>query len=270
MALLTQDLLDIIDEIAPFDLAESWDNVGLLAGSPAVPVHAILIGLDPGRDLLDHALALGANVIITHHPLIFHPLKAVRTDRPDGDFLSAALHRSIQVIGCHTNLDAAPGGINDSLIGLFDPEGARPLVPAAGERGRDCGLGRIGRLRAVRSPEECIDILLRGLRPPWLLEAGVRPERVSTVAVCGGSGSEFARMARDQGADLYLTAEVKHDVACWARDAGFWIIDGGHYATEQVGLEPFCARLADRLRKEAPEITIDTAASGPPLGIIGT
>ncbi|MDH3393529.1 MAG: Nif3-like dinuclear metal center hexameric protein, partial [Desulfobulbaceae bacterium] len=108
-------LVSVLNELAAFSLAESWDNVGLLAGDPAQQVRGILVALDPTEEVLDEAVANGCNVIITHHPLIFKPLKAVRLDQPIGRLLGRSLAAGVAMIACHTNLDLVGGGVNDVL-----------------------------------------------------------------------------------------------------------------------------------------------------------
>lgn len=266
MVLFIQDILDILQEIAPFELSESWDNVGLLIGDPKAKARSILVALDPTSSLLDEAESRGANVIITHHPAIFHPLKALRTDQPVGGFLAEALRKDMHVIACHTNLDSAQGGVSDILaerLGLVD---VSPLVADDNNR-IPCGLGRIGTCGTPMSPEACIEKLRRACHAPWLLEAGVRPTRVNRIAVCGGSCSEFAEIAMQSGADLFITAEVKHSIARWTEETGFWIIDGGHFATEQLAIPPLQERLQQALIRRNLENTVYSVRQKPPLTV---
>ncbi|NOQ46030.1 MAG: Nif3-like dinuclear metal center hexameric protein, partial [Desulfobulbaceae bacterium] len=97
MSVTVQNLIDIVEKIAPHNLAESWDNVGLLIGSPKNNVHSLILGLDPTLALLDEAIARGADLIITHHPIIFHPLKTLLTEQPIGRFIQRAVSRGISV-----------------------------------------------------------------------------------------------------------------------------------------------------------------------------
>ena len=265
MDLLVKDLLDILEQIAPSSLAESWDNTGLFAGDPDTPVQSLLIALDPVSPLFRVARSRGANVIITHHPAIFHPLHSLRTDQPVGAFISQALQNDISIIGCHTNLDATTGGVSDVLAEGMQLSSITPLIPEKTNRQSSCGLGRIGDCMRPMKPTQCIERLRETCDPPWLLEAGPRPERVTRIAVCGGACSEFAGAAMKAGADLYITAEVKHSIARWAEEAGFWIIDGGHFATEQLILEPLRQRIEQELRKKKVSNRVYTARQQPPL-----
>jgi len=234
-----RDLLKTLDEIAAFDLAEQWDNVGLMLGDPNQPVRGVLVALDPTEDLLSEAQEIGADCIITHHPLIFHPLKAIYTDQPMGRFLRRALESNIAVIGCHTNLDQAAGGVNDVLAGSLGLQDSRPLVPAGNEPGGQSaiGFGRVGRLADPLSPEAFIGYLCDLFKLPVLRVTGQLPEEISTVAVCGGSGSDLAEAAHASGAQVYITGEIKHSTARWAEAAGLCIIDAGHFATENPVVE---------------------------------
>ncbi len=234
-----KDLLKTLDEIAAFGLAQQYDNVGLMLGDPDKSIKGILVALDPTEEVLAEALEVGADCIITHHPLIFHPLKSIYTDQPMGRFLRLALGNEISVIGCHTNLDQAVGGVNDVLASSLGMQNTRPLVSAENdpEAASAVGFGRVGRLADPLSPEAFIGYLCDFFKLPVLRVAGPLPEEISTVAVCGGSGSDLAAAAYASGAQVYVTGEVKHSTARWAEEAGFCIIDAGHFATENPVVE---------------------------------
>jgi dinuclear metal center YbgI/SA1388 family protein len=229
-----KDLLEILDEIAAFGLAEQWDNVGLMLGELNKSLKGVLIALDPTEEVLAEAQEMGADCIITHHPLIFHPLKAIYTDQPMGKFLRLALNNDISVIGCHTNLDQAVGGVSDVLASTLGMQDSRPLVPVANDPDGPAfiGFGRIGRLSEPLNSKAFVERLCTLLNLPALRIAGQLPEKIITVAVCGGSGSDLAEAALSGGAQVYVTGEVKHSTARWAEAAGFCIIDAGHFATE--------------------------------------
>jgi len=268
MALFIQDILDIMQQIAPVELAESWDNVGLLAGNPKARADSIIVALDPVSSLFREAESKEANVIITHHPALFHPLKALRTDKPTGAFLCRAMQKNIHIIGCHTNLDSTIGGVSDVLAERLNLRNRAPLVPADDTDGCPCGLGRIGEFAQSMSAKECVEHLRKACRAPWLLEAGARPEQVKKIAVCGGSCSELAETAMRAGAELFITAEVKHSIARWAEEAGFWIIDGGHFATEHPVIFPLRDRLQSELQDRNMKNNVYAVRQNPPLTII--
>ena len=239
-----QNLLDALNRISPFALAESWDNVGLMVGDPNQQVSGILVGLDPTEALLAEALSNGANTIITHHPLLFHPLQSIRTDQPLGRLLAKALQNNIAIVACHTNLDVISTGVNDILAARLDIDNTEPLTNSTGpDAAADCGFGRIGALAAPLPGPEFIEKTMRALDTPALLVAGQVPEQITMVAVCGGSGSDLAEQALSKGAQVYITGEVKHSVARWAEAAGLCIIDASHFATENLIIPELVAML---------------------------
>ena len=245
MTARVKDILNILNREAPFSLAESWDNVGLLVGNPEQEVTAVLAGLDPTNSLVDEAIAQGANTIITHHPVIFKPLPTINTAVPSGKLLETALSNRIAIIGCHTNFDSAEDGVSDILARQLGLVALSPLVPTANDASASTGLGRIGTYSHPLASTDFITRVLDVLGLTHLQVAGHLPRKITTVAACGGSGSELATLSHQLGADVYLSAEIKHDVAIWAVENDFCIIDGTHYATEK----PAVALLVEKLKQ---------------------
>ncbi len=238
-----KDIVNSLNLDAPFSLAESWDNVGLLIGNPDQEVTSILIGLDPTNKLISEALASGANTVVTHHPVIFQPLSSINTADPDGKLLEKALANKIAIIGCHTNLDSAADGVSDILAAKLGLKELSPILPSEKKEFSGTGLGRIGSYSAPLSATVFMKRVLDALNLPSVQTAGKIPEKIKTVAVCGGSGSDLATEALARGADIYLSAEIKHNTAIWAIENDFCVIDGTHFATEQ----PSIGLLAEKL-----------------------
>lgn len=239
------DLLACLDQIAPAHLAESWDNVGLLIGDSQREVRSLLLGLDPTLSLLEEAISLGADTLLTHHPCIFTPLHSVQVATPSGAFLEKALRHEINVIACHTNFDSAVAGVSDVLgiaLGLDDLEPLRPIDPENTQ-----GIGRLGAYRSAVSFDVFMQRVFETLKSPAVQIAGKPPQKIRSVALCGGSGSDLAEVAFRRGADVYLSSEIKHSTARWAEEAGFCIIDASHYATEK----PAMAFLANLLETQS-------------------
>ncbi len=243
MSMHISELLTGINQFAPFALAEEWDNVGLLLGSPDREVNSVLLGLDPSLPLLKEAISRGADTLITHHPLIFRPLSSVTLTTPVGVFLECALANSINVIACHTNFDSAAEGVSDALAACLQLENVKPLHRTVYSGMENTGHGRIGTFSSPLSSAEFLQRVCEVLGVQGVMTAGTLPEKIETVALCGGSGSDLAEEALNQQADVYLTAEIKHSTARWAEDSGFCVIDGTHYGTEQ----PAVALLAEKL-----------------------
>jgi dinuclear metal center YbgI/SA1388 family protein len=261
--LTVKDLLKTLDKIAAFSLAEQWDNVGLMVGDPDQKIKGVLVALDPTEEVLAEAKECGADCIITHHPLIFNPLKVIYTNQPLGRFLRRALKNEISVIGCHTNLDQAAGGVNDVLAESLDMVDSRVLAPtgkgqdtAENPEASDIGFGRVGRLAEPLSSKAFVERMCVFFNLPVLRVAGKLPEEISIVAVCGGSGSELAEAAFVSGAQVYITGEVKHSTARWAEASGFCIIDAGHFATENPVVESLVKVLGDVFAEQGINVPV--------------
>jgi dinuclear metal center YbgI/SA1388 family protein len=259
-----QTILSILEQIAPSSLASEWDNVGLLIGSLHTKVSGIALALDPTISLVADAQSLDANLIITHHPAIFQPLKHLRTDQPS--FVAAALRAGMNVIGCHTNFDASCSGVSDVLTNALGLTSVFPLLPQ--EQGSHCGLGRIGVLPEPLAPEDFLSTLAEAIFLPWLLEAGPRPAAICKAAVCGGSCGDLAFTALEAGADVFITSEIKHHIARWAEEAGLWLIDGGHFATENPAMRHLGYLLTEKIKETGHNVPIHLARQTTPLKLV--
>ena len=262
-----QTVMDAMERIAPRALAEEWDNPGLLVGSPRQEISRILVCLDVSEKVLQIAVEHGCNLIVAHHPLIFKPLKKLRTDLPLGHLLQELLKRDIAVYAAHTNLDIVQGGVNDVLarrIGLSELE---PFVITQPAEGRSPfapeSLGRIGRLTAPMDIDAFAVQVRKGLGAQHvrLVRSGSKP--VCKVAVCSGSGAEFIGRAVFCGADAYVTGDVRYHDAQRAAAAGLHVIDAGHFPTEFPVVEPLAARLRQEMEKVkgTAEIFTDTEST---------
>jgi dinuclear metal center YbgI/SA1388 family protein len=249
-----KDLLAVLEEIARPSLAESWDNVGLMVGDPDQEISGVLVALDPTEEIFAEAARRGCDAVVTHHPLIFKPLQAIRTDQVSGRLLARALSAGIAVVGCHTNLDKVAGGVNDILAARLGLEQCRVL--AEDPDGGGTGFGRVGRLKEGTTFEGFIDHLLVTMDLAAVRVAGVIPEQVETVAVCGGSGSELAMSAAEAGAQVFVTGEVKHSNARWAEDEGFCVVDAGHFSTEKLVVPGLVAAVAKGIEDQGLSLKV--------------
>ncbi len=245
-------ILDHLNEIAPFSLAESWDNCGLLVGSRSAKVSSILVSLDPAMAIIDEAYECGCDTVVTHHPIIFKPLPSIDTDTPTGKVLEQALSRKINIIACHTNLDNARYGVSDILGKKLGLEKMVPLIPAEDP---GTGSGCIGQTTPIGG-KMFIKKMMKALDLDTIRVGGMIPEEISTVALCGGSGSGFSEKAQESGADIYVTAEVKHSTARWAEEAGFCVVDATHYSTEKFAVNLLCEILEKGTEQNGWNITI--------------
>lgn len=128
MSVKCRDIITQLEQLAPKHLAENWDNIGLQIGSPEQIIHKVIVTLDINGEVINQAIAIGANLIVTHHPLIFKEISHIRSDMPLGNMLSTLIKHEIAVYAAHTNLDSAPGGVNDALASKFNLQDVRPLA----------------------------------------------------------------------------------------------------------------------------------------------
>ena len=229
-----------------------WDNVGLLCGRRDREVKKILVALDPFRNVIDEAIEVGADCIVTHHPLIFrNPLMAVNEDTEAGRCVLTLMEHGIAAINAHTNYDLAPDGINDVLartLGLSNIEVINPEGTDA--EGRAYGLLRCGTIGEIALKAFLVGVKehldCQGLR---YVDAG-RPVR--KVAVGGGSCADEMHDALAAGCDTFVTADVKYNQFRTAYELGLNLIDAGHFHTEN----PAMPVLAEKLRAEFPAVEV--------------
>lgn len=271
MPIKVKDIVESLNQEAPFSLAESWDNVGLLVGNPEEEVTAVLAGLDPTNSLVEEAITQGANTIVTHHPVIFKPLHQINTAEPGGRLLQKALANRIAIIACHTNFDSAREGVSDYLAAKLGLTHLVPLIASIKDSEAATGLGRIGTYPAPLAASEFVTRILSALKLPAVQMAGPLPKTVGTVAICGGSGSDMAPLALQRGADVYLSAEIKHSTAIWAVENAFCIIDGTHYATEKPAVALLVEKLQEAGTRQGWNIQIQqTKEEHPPFVLLDT
>ena len=239
MEATVNDIIKVMDGIAPPNLAEPWDNVGLLVGRSSNTVKKLMVALDVSPEVVEQAVEHKVQMLVTHHPVIFDPIKKM-TDRSwQHKLLLDCAENKIAVYSAHTSLDSVLGGVNDVLaekIGLLHTE---VLVPAAGG---EAGLGRVGCLHEPMTLQEFSEKIKTVLKLDNII-AGDAGRRVSKVAVCGGAGAEFIDEALAAGADTF----VKYHTAQNAVYSGLNIIDATHQGTELPMINTLADRIALRL-----------------------
>lgn len=359
MPISCQSIINVLEKIAPCKLAEQWDNCGLLIGSRTQLIHKVLLCLDITKDTVDEAINVGADMIVSHHPLIFGSLKSIVSDEYMGNVIASLIRNNIVVYAAHTCLDAAVGGVNDILaarlglhdicildvtssevlyklavyvpishaqvvseamadkgaghignysncsfrtpgVGTFLPlEGTNPYIGKKGElefveeykietivpekkyhdvlkamldvhpyeevaydvyrlenQGRQAGIGRIGKLAEECSLGEFAVQVKSVLNADVIRYAGMKDKRISTVAVCGGSGIYLIDKAVNCGADVLVTADIKYHDAQKAVERGIAVIDAGHFATERPVLDALKKYIDENLVTESFNIEV--------------
>ncbi|MCV2489958.1 Nif3-like dinuclear metal center hexameric protein [Geodermatophilus sp. YIM 151500] len=237
-------------------LAESWDAVGLVCGDPQETVRRVLFAVDPTAAVVDEAIESGADLVVTHHPLLLTPVHGVPASDPKGRLVHRLVRAGVGLFVAHTNADrAAEHGVNDALAAAFGLTGTVPLDPVAdagtenGATPSRAGLGRLGRLPGPMTLRE-FGALAAAVLP--VTAGGMRlagdPDRpVRSVAVCGGSGGSLLGAAAAAGADVLLTSDLKHHAVSEALEAGGpALVDAAHFATEW----PWLPTAAELLRSD--------------------
>ncbi len=219
------EVFAFLNEKAPVARKMDFDNVGLLVGRRDRAVKRALVSLDITDQVIEEAAALGAELIVSHHP-IFFSLKTVTDGDMDGSRVLALAEGGIAAICMHTNLDAAQGGVNDALMAALGGHAEAVLEP-------DTGIGRIGTLQAETPFADFLRLVKEALRSNGLrYHDGGRP--VKRLAVCGGSGGGDVGLAAEAGCDTLVTADVKYHQFLEAKHLGLNLIDADHFCTENV------------------------------------
>ena len=250
------DILKYIESIAPPYMAENWDNVGLLCGRKEKQVTKILVALDPFEGVCEEAASLGAQLIITHHPLIFQALKSITDETPIGRSIQLLCREGISAVNAHTNLDCAPGGVNDVLAQTLGLNDISVIDPAGVDKqGREWGLLRCGSVRE-QPLADFLSVVKKALNCGGLryVEGG---KPVRKVAVGGGSCSGAMEQVARAGCDTFVTADVKYNGFWDAKALGLNLIDAGHFHTEN----PVIPVLAAKLAAAFPEIPVEISES---------
>ena len=248
-----KELYDKLNASVPAALSAAWDNDGLACLPDATrEATRVLVALDITDDVVKKAIDGGFDAIVAHHPLLFRGIKALTEETAVSRKLLQLARAGVAAISLHTRLDAADGGVNDTLSILLGLQG----VTAFGTE-EEGMLGRMGLLPRPVSARYFADFVRERLGTPAVLFAGDADKEVRTVALVGGEGGDFLDAAVAAGADLFLSGRIGYHRMLDAAEAGLAVIEAGHYATEA----PVCARIAELLRDIDPYLVIEVVSS---------
>ncbi len=245
-------------------LAEPWDVNGLTVGDPAAEVTKVLFAVDPTLAVVEEAIEVGAQLIVTHHPLMLRGVTDVATTSPKGAIVHRAISHGIALYNAHTNADAAAGGVCDALAEAVGVQSPVPLVPVS--PGSPEGSGRIGMLAGPLTLGEFAQQVAQALPATHhgVRVAGDTEALVTTVAVVGGAGDSYLEAVRHSGADVYVTADLRHHPASDARelaalgDGRPFLVDVSHYASEWAWLVGAAEHVADAVAIDTVVSTLNT------------
>lgn len=252
-------IINFLEEKFPIFLAEDWDNVGLLVGKRDSKITGVLLSLDVTDSVIDKAVEVGTNLIITHHPIIFTPLKKVTNDTLVGQKIIRLIENGISVYSMHTNLDSGKSGLNDFLgeeiLGMKNGKILDPIE----NNGREYGIGRVYKLDESLSIEKLSNLLKEKLNLNSIDVVRPKEEReIKKISLVSGAGASYWRKAKKLGAQVLITGDVKYHEAMDAREENFALIDVGHFESEWI-----FSNLLENLLKKEFEINISIYNDGP-------
>ena len=247
MHVTVKNVVQVMEQIAPVSLAESWDNVGLLVGRESQPVKKLLLALDLTKESAEQALKQGVDMIITHHPVIFTKINTLVETKWQQELLLSMIENKIAVYCGHTNYDCAELGVNHVLAAKLGSKNLEVFDEAS-------GLGRIGQVEPC-TLEEFAQFVKEQLQCNYVTFADGGKE-VCRVAVGGGACSDFISLALAKGCDTFVTGDVKYHAAQEAAFSGLNIIDAGHQSTERPAMVALADYLSDYFPKEELELLV--------------
>jgi dinuclear metal center YbgI/SA1388 family protein len=240
------EIIEVLLALWPSELAEDWDRPGLTTGNPAQDISRALLCVDPTVEVLQEAKAIGATLLICHHPVLLKGANYLAEDSIKGELISFAIRNGIAIFSAHTNADVVPEGVSDVLAKTFGLENIRPLVEIA----PGIGHGRIGELESPVPLSQFaagVSESIRSSKAPVRI-AGDLGQLISKVAVVGGAGDSFIADALASGADCFVTSDLRHHVVLDAISnpaRNMSLIDISHYGAESLWLEPTATRLLE-------------------------
>lgn len=229
-----KQITDLIERFAPLRWQESYDNAGLIVGRPEDEVHAALLAVDVTEEVLDEAERTGCDLVITHHPIVFHPLKRFNSADAVQRCVERAIRRGIALYACHTNLDSAPGGMSWRLAEMLGVEELAVLQPSADDA--RVGFGVVGELPEAVGTLDFMRRMQRVLGVRVVRYSDPAAPEVRRIAVCTGAGASLIGEARRAGADLYVTADLKYN-DFMTPDKALTVADIGHFESEYCAID---------------------------------
>jgi len=232
-----EEIIDVIESIASLETAAEWDNCGVQVYTGKSEIKKVMTALEITRDVINEAKEKNVGMIITHHPLIFDPVRKIDFNSITGEYLIELIRAGISVYSAHTNFDEAAGGNNDYLAALLKLEKT--------EKPDGNMLCRIGELHEEMTFREACEFVAESFNTDFIKPVGDKEARIKKVGVCAGSGSGMAEVAAAAGCDLFITGDIKYHDALYASEVGMCLIDAGHYGTEKFFAENLAAKLTE-------------------------
>ena len=250
-----KDIISTIEDFAPLSIQEKWDNSGLCIGSPEYSVSSVLLGLDCTPELVDEAIACGADMIVTHHPLIFSGLKKISSDDLVGAAVIKAVKAGISIYAAHTNADKVLAGVSGAMAARLGLKDVRILD----EDGEGTGLGVVGELPEPLTAEQAIELVKERFSLKVVKSSRPVQGEIRRIAMCGGSGGSLIGAAKAAGAQLYISGDISYHN--FFTPEGFMLMDIGHYESEIEILDILFSLIRKKFPTFAVRITRNTQSN---------
>lgn len=240
-----REITDVLERFAPLALQASYDNSGLIVGRPDDQVRRALLAVDVSDEVMDEAEREGCDLILTHHPLVFHPLKRFNSSGYVERCVERAIRSRTALYACHTNLDSVCDGMSWRLARLLGVEAPQVLQPASVEE--PCtGFGVVGTLPRPMAAEAFLRDMQRRLGLRVIRHSAITPPVVRRVAVCTGAGGSLIGLARRAGAEMYVTSDLRYN-DFMEPDGALTVADIGHFESEYCAIDLLYDILSENL-----------------------
>ncbi|MBN1571765.1 MAG: Nif3-like dinuclear metal center hexameric protein [Deltaproteobacteria bacterium] len=257
-----KDIIEIVEEIAPQSESEKWDNPGLQVGDMNADVRCVAVALDPVIESVSKSIDKEADLLVTHHPLIFPNISLIETNRGVGKIIRLAIDNSLTIYSAHTNFDRSPNGTNlvlSEALGLIE---VGPILKVEGPMSKEDFSVAVGRLPETVSLRDFAASVKDKLNSPCVRIVGDKNMKVARVAVCGGSGGDFIKRIAEAGVDAFVTGEVKYHDALLVKDmaedgsSSMGLIEAGHFHTEEVAVSRLANIISEGASKRGFKIDV--------------
>lgn len=248
----TVEIIDQLNKFAPFEIAEGWDNSGLQVGNQNWEVKKIIIGLDVTMPLMEEAKACGANLVITHHPLMIASENVIDFNAFPGCIIEFCAKHRMSIVSAHTNLDKANNGLNDYFaekIGILNVSGNLCDDALSHQPGPVTGIGRVGEIVSTLTLSQLAVHVKQTLSVDYLRVIGDMTMPVKKIAVCTGSGGSLLNDFIRSAADVYITGDIKYHEARKIEELSKGLIDVGHFGSEHMAIDLLYEKLSSALSR---------------------
>ena len=256
------DVMKILESLSPPSFAESWDNVGLLAGRNDKTIHKVMLALDATDDVVEQAILQGVDMLITHHPLLISSIKKITAEDFIGRRLLKLIRNDICYYAMHTNFDIM--GMADAAADALGLSHCEVLEITYEDELSKEGIGRLGRLNHEMSVEECAALCKEVFKVSHVRVYGEPDRMIETAAIVPGSGKDYIEAALNKQADVFITGDIRHHDGLDAMEQGLTIIDAGHYGIEKI----FVSYMEEFFNNQMPELIVYKAMEKPPFHVL--